>query len=395
MKNLRYHVIPSCILLVLCFALTTSSQTNKIAAEKSKAMALANAGQYLEAFTLLEKLAVALPNDVDVITHFGIAVAARSVTFSDPKVRKAERKRAHEVLSKAKALGMTNVMALTFLDQIAPDGGEEDNFSGSDPEVESAMREGEGYFGKGDYVKAREAYLRAYKKDPKNYEAVLFIGDSYYADHKYADAEPWFAKAIALNPDRELAYRFWGDSLLSQDKVKEATEKFIDAFVAEPYSRYSSDNIDKLTRKQKKQFSVITIAPPGTEGLEEIRLRPELLSSTDGTKYWLKFNEVRERWKNEIFKKTRPNEPYRDSLGERAAAFKAVAEAASAAIKAGEIKNPHHSITNVIELNNKGLIESYILLLTPTEGVAEDYEAYRKTNRATLRKFLSEYVFVF
>lgn len=361
---------------------------------RKQALTLANEGKYLDAYPLLEKLAATNPNDVDVITHFGIAIAARSATLPDAKTRQAERKRAYEILSRAKVLGTKNVMALTFLDQIPPDGGSEDNMASENPEVESALREGEGYFGRGDYERARGSYLRAYNIDPKSYEAALFIGDTYYTQDKNDEAGVWFAKAIAINPDRELAYRYWADALLHQNKVAEAISKFVEAFIAEPYSRYNNDNLDKLASKLGHQFRVITIAPPGTEGFEKIQLQPELLSETDGTKFWQKYAETRRAWATTLFKKAHPDQEYRESLAEHAAALKAVADAASAAMKTGTLKNPHHSIANVMELNQKGLLEAYLLLLTPNEGIAEDYVEYRNKNRDKLRQLLTEYVFV-
>lgn len=382
---------------MISLSLTAAAQNkpSDIGVERSRAMALVSENRYLDAYPLLEKLSVLLPNDTEIITHFGIAIAARSVTLSDPAVRKAERKRAYEILSKAEKLGTENVMALNLLDQLDPDGGDNDNFTTRNPEAEAALREGESFFGRGEYPKARAAYERAYKIDPKIYEAALFIGDTYYAEKRYAESEPWFARAVAIDRDRELAYRFWGDALMYQNKLKEATEKFIDAFVADPYSRYSWDSIDKLTRKQGKQFNVLTVIPPGNEPLAELVIKPDLLSETDGTKHWVKYNEMRDQWKRETFKKTFPGEVYRDSLQEKAAALKAVAISAAAAIKSGSVKNPHHSIVNVVLLHEKGMVEPYILFLIPNNDIAGDYETYREKNRERLRQFLVEYFFVF
>ena len=38
------------------------------------------------------------------------------------------------------------------------------------------------------------------------------------------------------------------------------------------------------------------------------------------------------------------------------------------------------------------LIEPFVLLAIPDEGIASDYEVYRKANRAKLRQYLLEYV---
>jgi hypothetical protein len=85
---------------------------------------------------------------------------------------------------------------------------------------------------------------------------------------------------------------------------------------------------------------------------------------------------------------------YRDSLKEKPA-LRAVIDAATAAIKAGTLKRPHHGISNAIELNNKGLLELYIFIVMSNESIADDYNAYRTANRDKIRKYFKEYFFVF
>jgi tetratricopeptide (TPR) repeat protein len=384
------------LLIAIAFSTAVPGQVPKssLETERAKAMTLIEANRYLDAFPILEKIAPQLPNDVDVWTHFGIALASRSGTLTDAVQRKFERKKAYDALSKAKALGTTHVMALSMLDQLPPDGGDDDNFSALDPRVESALREGEGFFGRGEYDKAFASYEKAYKIDPKNYEAMLFMADSVYAQKKYAESEPLFAKAAAISPDREMAYRFWGDALLAQNKTKEATEKFIDAFIADPYSRNSWDNINKLTQKAGKPFDVKGVFPPGTEDFGAITIDATKLTETDGTVLWRKYSETRDNWRKTIFKQQNPSDVYRRSLKEETAALRAVADAAKAAIKSGSLKNPHHSITNLIGLVESDLLEPYILVFLPDEGIAQDYEAYRHANRAKLRQFFATRVFV-
>lgn len=391
---LRYSLITLSLLVAFSSsAIHAQAPTEGVAAERSKAMAFAEANRYLDAYPILEKIAPSLPNDVDVWTHYGIALAARSGTLSDPAKRKLERKRAYDALQKAKSLGTKNVMALSFLDQMPPDGGDDDNLSASHPEVEKYLREGEEFFGRGEYDKAFAAYEKAYKLDPKNYEAVLFMGDSFYAQNKYSQSETWFAKAAALDPNREQAYRFWGDALLAQDKVKEATEKFIDAFVADPYSRQAWENINKLTQKQNRQFNVAGIFPPGTNGFGPIRVDAVQLVEKDGSKLWLKYAEARDASRKAILKQ--PGASYRHTLKEETSALLAVADAASSAIKSGQLKSPHPSLVNLIEFRDKGVLEPYVLFFLADEDIADEYDAYREANRDKLRRYLVERVFVF
>lgn len=211
-------------------AASLSATQEDVNSLRRKALELADKNLYLEAFPILEKIADSFPNDVDVWTDYGISPSTRAVTEQNPDLRKPFFKRAYEALSRAKKLGSENTIAMSLLDNLSPDGDNGDNFMSENPEVEKALREGEAFFGRGDYDKAFIAYEKAYKLDPKSYEAALFAGDCFYAQKKYAESEPWFAKAVAIDPDRDLAYRFWGDALLGQKKIAEAREKFIDGF---------------------------------------------------------------------------------------------------------------------------------------------------------------------
>jgi hypothetical protein len=44
------------------------------------------------------------------------------------------------------------------------------------------------------------------------------------------------------------------------------------------------------------------------------------------------------------------------------------------------------------KLNDEGLLEAYILLARPDEGIAEDHPAYLKRERDKLRRYVVEYV---
>lgn len=362
---------------------------------RQKALDLVGKNLYLEAFPVLEKIAESFPNDVDVWTAYGISLSTRAVTEQNPELRKPFFKRAYEALSRAKKLGSDSTVAMSLLDNLSPDGDNGDNFMSENPEVEKALREGEAFFGRGEYDKAFVSYEKAYKIDPKSYEAALFAGDCFYAQRKYAESEPWFAKAVAIEPNRDLAYRFWGDALLGQNKLDEAREKFIDGFIAAPHTREAWASVEKLVDRYESRPALKLILPPANAIFKPIQLDESLLSQTDGTHHWLKYKQTREMWQKELFKKQYAGKEYRHSLAEEAAALDAVAVAAAADIKAGKLAVPHHSLKNLLEMKEKGFIEPYVLIFLMDDEIIEDYIAYRDKNRVKLREFLSQNLFAF
>jgi tetratricopeptide (TPR) repeat protein len=380
---------------LLSLQIITAQQANNIQAQKrAEAMKMVEENRYIDALPVLEKLAPQMPKDAEIWAHYGIAILVKSSTLKTPEERKAERKRGREALAKAAQLGTTIELALHYLETIPPDGGTEDNFSGGNPEVEKALREGEGFFGRGEYDKAFAAYEKAYKIDPKNYEAVVFMGDSLYAQKKYKESEPWFAKAVEINPDREFAYRFWGDALYYQNKYKEAYQKFAEAFAAEPFSRMARDRFFRFIQEVNAEFAPVSIiTPPGGEVAGVIKLDPAIFKAADGTANWKFYTETRDAWKATEFKKQFPKESvYRHTLAEESAALRKVIEAVK---KDKQIKIMDESLANLIKLDEMGLLESYILFVRIDDGLAEDYYPYREKNREKLRRFVTNNFFVF
>lgn len=398
MKFINLHAKHTIIVMTILFSFALILPQNIFAQDlktrRAEAMKLVNQNRYIDALPIFEEIAILMPKDAEVWAHYGIAIVVNSATLETPATRKAERKRAVGVLTKAKQLGTEVVLALHYLDTIPADGGDSDNFSSENSDVEKYIREGEGYFGRGEYVEAFKSYEKAYKLNPKSYEAVLFMGDSLYAAKKYKDSETWFAKAVQIEPDREEAYRYWGDALFYQGKTREGYQKFAEAFIVNPFSRIVRDRFFRAVDETEAKIAPIsTIIPPGGKVGGEIKFDPALLKTEDGTIHWKLYTEVRNSWQNGEFKKQFPSEKsYRRSLREEAAALRKVVEAVK---KDGKIKDLDENLGNLIKLEELGLLESYILFVRPNAEIIEDYFDYQKNNREKLRRYLFEHFFIF
>lgn len=382
------------VLLILAVLFLSLGFFNRVSAQEAKpaekaawlaqANEFVNQNRYLDAFPLLEKLAPLYPNDGDIWAHYGIAIMTRSTTLASAAERKAERVKAYNVLVKARQLGTKNIVALNFLEQFPADGGADDNFGGS-PEFEKNLREGEAFFGRGEYDKAFAAYEKAYKINPKSYEAVLFMGDSLYAAKKYKESEAWFAKAVAIEPNREQAFRFWGDALLNQKKFAEARDKFIDGIVAEPHSRMSWSGLEHWIETSEAKVESLTVVPPGGNATREVIFDESLLKTENGTTSWKIYNETRKAQVVASGGGTR-------TLAGEVAALRKVAEAFRSDLKAGKVKYPDPSLSNLVRLDDAGLLEPYVLLIRADGDIADEYDAYRLKNRDKIKKFVVEFM---
>ncbi|HKV33276.1 MAG TPA: tetratricopeptide repeat protein [Pyrinomonadaceae bacterium] len=387
------------ILFLLVCPLCTVLRAQEPDPERARAFQLYEEGKYNEALPAFEKLAAKYPEDRDVIKTYGFLVIGQTAYMKEATARKEARRRGRELLVKAQQLGANDALMRSMLEAVPPDGGDDPTLS-SKKEAEDAMREGEAAFAKKDFSKAIEMYQLALLFDPKLYEAALFTGDCYYSNAEQKKAGEWFARAAAINPDREAAYRYWGDSLMKQGHVSEAGDKFVEAYLAEPYSRLSRSAFLNWGERVNININHPQVDIPANvsspqQGQISINLDPNALKKDDKSgagAAWLIYGLVRGGWQGANFAKAYPNEKkYRHSLKEEADALRAALKS----YEGQQAKNPqtsNPSLQLLAKLEKEGLLESYILLALPDEGIAQDYPDYRREHLEDLRRYVKQYV---
>lgn len=377
----KYLVINFLLLVSLHLALSGPGfgQRESVANQKDLAMELIGQNRYIDALPILEKIILSYPDDAELWAQFGMAIIVRSTTFTDVEARKEEQSRGIKALTKAKQLGTLNVRALDLLDQFEDADGE-DNFTDENPEVEKALREGEAFFGSGEYESAFASYEKAYKLNPESYEAVLFMGDSRYSQKRYVESEIWFAKAAAINPDRETAHRFWGDALMNQRKYAEARDKFIEALIADPYSRMPWETLRTWGESAEIDFLPYEIIPPGGNIGGVFAINEKLLKTEDGTILWNIYKSLVSS-KNIV------------TFAEEISALRKLSDSMRSELKAGKIKYPDPGLVNLIRIDDEGFLEAYVLLMRPRENFGDDYSNYREKNRQNIRNLIIKHFF--
>ena len=367
--------------------------------ERTRGFQLFEDSKYVEALPVFEKLAAKYPQDREVIKRYGLLVMSQAAYLKDAAARKEARRRGREVLVKALELGVSDALVKSMVEGVPADGGDDTRLS-SKKEAEEAMREGEAAFAKKDFPKALEMYRLALLFDPQLYEAALYTGDVYFATEDQKKAGEWFGRAAAISPERETAYRYWGDALMKQGRLTEAGDKFIESYLAEPYSRLARAAFLNWGRRANLNLNHPEVAIPTNvsskqEGQVTINIDPNSLKNDDKSgagSAWLTYGLVRGGWASANFAKAYPNEKkYRHSLKEEADALRAALK-----IYQGDLaKNPQAgdpSLRVLAKLDKEGYLESFILLALPDEGIAQDYPEYRRANLETLRRYVKQYV---
>ena len=394
MKN--HHILFAKLQLIcivfITFAMTNFSFAQNIQTDKELVQALefVKQNRQIDALPLLEKVAPRYPNNATLQSHWGVAILVNSVTYKDETVRKKEIARAGEILKQAKKLGTDNVLALHYLDLIEQGGNIDSVSASSSKEVEDAIREGEGYFGRGDYEKAFLAYEKAYKLDPKNYDAALFAGDCFFAQKKFKESEVWFAKAVAINPNREHAYRFWGDALANQEKGREALEKYANAYLADPNSRLVFDTIIDAVRQFGRRKTSPFVLIPSKENEDEIVIDTTKLTPEDGSTAWNSFTDIRKK-QIEKFNLVANGRIFSSTVIEDVECLKTVAQSAKGLLQKNRTLKISQSLNNLIKLDSLGMLDIYTILFFHGGDNSSEYATFREKNRDRMLKFAIEY----
>jgi tetratricopeptide (TPR) repeat protein len=349
-----------------------------------------------EAAELLEKVVAKYPRDMVAHEALGTSLLSRAVTQADAEKKKADRLRARAELLRAKELGDNSDLCNVLLAGI-PEDGSETTFSDS-KEVEAAMGRGEAAFAKAEWEVAIKEYKRALELDPKLYLAAVNIGDTYFRLKNWSAAGEWFSRAIQIDPNQEVAYRYWADALMADGKMKEARAKFIEGLVAFPYTKTSWVGLNGwLSRNHLAYWKIAIQVPQGPttndKGETVINIDATSLGKKDGGEAWLMYSMERALWKNEKFAKEFPDEKtYRHSLKEEAGALSLVATVFAENQKKKKLVAPDPSLVTLAKFQSEGLLEPYVLLIRPDNGIARDYSSYQAAHRDKLIEFVDKYV---
>lgn len=391
-------------LLSLCtaaaYAQTQSSDAN-YEAERKKAIDLFNANKNLEALPLFEDLVKQNPQDDVTLLGLAACLLNHSATVEDADAAAKERIRARELLLKAKDLGNNSNLLQNLLQMVPEDG--RIRFAAT-PE-DQAMQKGEAAFARNDFPEAIKNYSRALELNPRNYSAALFVGDSYFGAKDWAKAGEWYEKAIQIDPDAETAYRYYADMLTKNGEMDKARSFAIRAVVAEPYNAVTWRGLDQWARANHLSLVNVQINVPNNAVSQtadkKIQINMDPSKSQDVSAVWLAYSLQRALWQGDEFKKHFPQEKeYRHSLQEEAEALTTAAQVClelttsnSKEKKAGSSAPPKDpDLLLLLRIHQAKMIEPYVLLSAPDEGIAKDYDSYRTQNRSKLEAYLSDFI---
>jgi tetratricopeptide (TPR) repeat protein len=373
--------------------------------EAARANTLFKAGKRPEALPLYEDLAKQFPNEMVYAERLADCLGAEAAQLTDPAEVKAVRIRERDAAKRAVELGDTAefVKSMANLDPDQP------LYSGIAGTGKLLLTEAEKAYTAGDFPTALAKYTAAAEADPKLYEAPLFAGDTAYVQGDLKTAAIWFARAIAVDPDRETAYRYWGDAILKYGHDPEAArEKFINAIVAEPYSKFAWQGITQWAEIEKATVLAPKIDRPAAPVVDpknpnNITIPFNLAAGDDkqhpGAAAWMMYSLIRSSYPGGEFKKNFPNEKeYRHTLMEEDSALSLVAATVkgkvATTIKRMKMKPDKldESLRNLVELNDAGMLDCWILINGADDGIAQDYDSYRKAHRQLLHDYLAKFV---
>ena len=371
------------------------AQTDDVATLRQQASELMKQNKYTEALPLLEKIAAIQPNDGETQFYLGFALLGQAINTKDDAARKALRVRGRNAFVKAKSLGFYEARLDALIQSLPEDGSDNAGFSGN-VKANALMDEGEALFSQGKPDEALKKYQQALELDPKLYHAALFSGDIYLQKQDFAQAEVWYQKAIAIDPNRETAYRYSATPLMRQGKTEAALDRYVEAFIVEPYNRFARAGLIQWAEATQTVLAHPKIDIPTDVKFDEKgdakvnRDANALLGGDDGSFAWVSYGLTRTAWHKAKFAEKFPNEKvYRHSLAEEADALRSVV---SMAVTDKRTKQLSPSLAKLKKLDDDGLLEAYILMALPDQGIAQDHPEFLKQNRDKLRRYVVQYV---
>jgi tetratricopeptide (TPR) repeat protein len=369
-----------------------SKNDAEVQKEDLQAEALYQQQNFLGALPLFEDLHLQRPESNVFRERLAMCLVAKAGTEA-PSDATLTRERAKKLLLEAKAAGDNSNLLQIMLEKLSTPFAASAGMQKS-PGAESMLK-AEKAFSNGDLKKALAFYKEASEADPKLYEAALFAGDTEFKRKNYDEAGTWFAKAIAINPDRETAYRYWGDTLIQKGDQKAARSKFVDAVIAEPYTKAPWVGLQQWANASNARLASppITLpkqAVPDGKGNVNVTVDPSK-TGDPALGAWLVYSTQPMMWRSTEFKKHYPSETvYRHSLAEEAEGLRSVI----AVVKEQKIPEDKLDPTmkSLIALDKDGMLECWILLNGADRGIVEDYAGYRTTHRELLHAYMDKYV---
>jgi tetratricopeptide (TPR) repeat protein len=360
--------------------------------EDLQAQALFGQQNYMGALPLFEDLHTQRPTNNKYREELALCRIAKAGQLP-PAESAAMLESAHTLLLDAKASGDNSNLLQILLEKMSVPVNKD--VSATKTPAQEILTKAEKAFSSGDLNGAIVFYKQAAEADPKMYEAPLFAGDAEYKLKNYDEAGKWYAKAIAIDPNRETAYRYWGDVLMHKGDQKSAQSKFIDAVIAEPYSKTPWIGLKQWADATHVQLASppITLPKqpvPDAKGNVNVTIDASTVgSATSGA--WLIYSMNPTVWRSTEFKKHYPDEKvYRHSLAEEAESLRSVISVVKEQKIADDKLDP--TLKSLIALDKDGMLECWILLSHADQGIAQDYAAYRATHRELLHEYMDKYV---
>ncbi len=381
----------ACIVFISAAFFSINAQTDRELGEAAiQGVKLFEQQRFVEAIPHFEIVIKALPDQPQLRFMYGWCLVAKSKQISDTNEAKQLSVKALEQFNKARELGLKsqeNDALIALLSGKALPAAEP--IYSSNKDAEKIMFEGENLFAQSKYDDAIKKFEKALALDPKIYQAALSGGDSYTARSDWENAEKWYQRGIAIDPNRETAYRYSATPLMKQKKYDAARDRYIEAFISEPYSQMSSRGISQWADVTEAKLGHPVVDVPEMTFDANGKAVPKIAINADdiSAKPWLAYLAMREIWKKEKFAKSFPNETaYRRSLLEETEALRAATAAAT------EQKSPNNQFKLMAKMDTEGVLEAYVLLAKPSDGIAQDHPEYLKNNRPKLRQYVMNYV---
>jgi len=178
--------------------------------------------------------------------------------------------------------------------------------------------------------------------------------------------------------------------------MQEARTKFIEAAVAEPYSKMPWIGLSQWAQSNHLTLKTLKLKDHSSSQIKDGKVTisvDDLLKGEDPVAAAsLAYATAGALWKGEKFKKEFPAESeYRHTSREEVDALHTMVEVLKG-LRKKEKMQLDDSLSELIRIDESGLLEPFIFLQRADKDIARDYLAYRAAHRDLIRRYLDEFV---
>jgi len=255
------------------------------------------------------------------------------------------------------------------------------------------LNKGEEYFGKGDFINAKEFYSKALENDTSFYLAALYLGDCYLHEKDYKTALSYYQKANTINPNDYSTWYFQSTAYRNLGENEKAFDCYIEGLLNKPRHQNIMKALNGFKEKlgltiDNNEFEPKSLAIKNGENVN-------IYFSEGGGSEWLAYSNAKAIWLGETtipgLKESGAKSLW--STTEEKQAIISLLDAYYSAKESDKTKNDEY-LEKLYKITQDGFLDSFIIYEIGSKVNPNITLVLPKAARDDIRKYIRKYVVI-